>query len=321
MKFFRFGKQLVSKISLGTWSLGGDSKGNIAYGNIADRKAQQIFEYAFNKGINFFDTANVYGEAEKRIGKFIKNKDRKNFFLATKIGCISYNTRKIFTPEIISKQIRNSIKRFNDSYIDLVQLYGPKPNDKILPYTIEKLIKLKDRQLINKIGVSLQSPIDYLELRKLYKFDFVQCNFNLLDTRVMDKQIYNKMLKDKVKVFVRTVLNFGIFTEEFLRNKTIFNRNDHRKKWDKSQILLWKKNLKIIKRISKRKIENTSYKFSNSFKFSGIIIGATEKSHINTAISHTNFDPLKKSEKMNIMNIARNFNKNRIKKPFIAMKN
>ena len=73
--------------------------------------------------------------------------------------------------------------------------------------------------------------------------------------------------------------------------------------------------------MSKRKIENTSYKFSNSFKFSGFIIGATEKSHINSAISHTNFSSLKKSEKMSIISIAKNFNKNVIKKPFIAMKN
>jgi aryl-alcohol dehydrogenase-like predicted oxidoreductase len=321
MKFFRFGKQLVSKISLGTWSLGGDTKGNISYGNITSRKAQQILEYAFNKGINFFDTANVYGEAEKRVGKFIKNKDRKKFLLATKIGCISYDKKKNFSPEIISKQVKNSIKLFNDSYIDLVQLYGPKTNDKILPYTIEKLVKFKNKKLINKIGISLQNPVDYLILRKLHKFDFVQCNFNLLDTRVMDKQIYDKMLKDKVKIFTRTVLNFGIFTEEFLKNKTIFKKNDHRKKWDKNQILSWEENLKIIKQISKRKIENTCYKFSNSFKFSGIIIGATEKSHINCAILHDNFSPLKKFEKINIINVAREFNKGGIKKPFIAMKN
>ena len=320
MKFIKFGKQTVSKISLGTWSLGGISKGNLSYGNISECKSQKILEYAFDKKINFFDTANVYGLAEKRLGKFIKNINRNKIFLATKVGCISYNKKKNFKPKIIYNQVVNSIKNLNDSYIDLVQLYGPNPNDKDLAYSIEELLNLKEKKLIKNIGVSLQNPNDYINLRKLNKFDFVQFNFNLLDTRVLKNNIFNTMLKDKTITYIRTVLNFGIFTEEFLKKQIKFNKNDHRKKWDNKQISLWKKNLYFIKSLNKRKIEDTCYKFGNSFKFSGTIIGATKTSHIDEAIKSSNFKPLKVGEKNKIIKISTNFEYFKIKKPFLRMK-
>ena len=84
MKYRAFGKAgvQVSEISLGTWQLGG--KWGADY---SDKIAQATMETAFEQGINFFDTADVYngGESEKSIGRFIKSKQGK-IFVATKCG-------------------------------------------------------------------------------------------------------------------------------------------------------------------------------------------------------------------------------------------
>lgn len=320
MQFFKLGKQKISRICLGTWSLGGDSKGNISYGNMNNKKAQEILEYAYEKKINFFDTANVYGNAEKRIGLFLKTKKRKNIFVGTKIGCFSFNKKKNFSTKSISNQIISSIKNLNDSYVDLVQLYGPNPQDKNISSTIEKLYEFKEKKLIKNIGISLQSPIDYLQFRKKFKFDFVQCNFNLLDTRIMQNKIFEFFQKDKVKFFARTVLNFGIFTEEFLKNKANLSQNDHRKKWNSDQINSWCNNIEIIKKIIPGNIEDISYKFCNSFNFCGLIVGSTEKKHIDIATMKSNLKSLKKTQKEIILKLSYQFDKRGIKKPHFIMK-
>ena len=97
----------------------------------------------------------------------------------------------------------------------------------------------------------------------------------MLDQRIFNKNL-NKIFKiDKVKIFARTVLNFGIFSEEFLNNKKIkFNKNDHRYYWDINQINLWIKFINKIKLFSKRPIEDTCYRFCNSFQTDSIIFGA-----------------------------------------------
>ena len=96
MKYFKLGKFRLSKICLGTWSLGGNKKHNFSYGHMNENRAYEILNYAYNKGINFFDTANVYGDAEKRLGKFFKN-ERDKVFIATKVGCTSFNKKLDFS--------------------------------------------------------------------------------------------------------------------------------------------------------------------------------------------------------------------------------
>ena len=321
MKFFNIGKHKISRIMLGTWSLGGEKNRNISYGDITQSNTQNILNYAFyEKKINFFDTANVYGDAEKRLGKFLKKVDRQKIFIATKVGCVAFNKKKLFLPKIISNQVLSSIKNLNNSYIDLVQLYGPNVFDKNLPYALEILRKFKEKKLINKIGLSLQNPKDYLVLRKLCKFDFIQTNFNLLDTRLITDNVINYINKDKAKLFVRTVLNFGIFTEEFLKKEKKFEKNDHRSKWKNLQISLWKNYIFKIKLLASRDIENTSYKFCNSFPITGLIIGATKKKHIDIATKKNNFIGLKEKERKKIIEINKEFNQEKIIKPFIPMK-
>ena len=83
MKYFRLGKLRLSKICLGTWSLGGNKKNNFSYGNMNEKQTHKILDYAYQKGINFYDTANVYGDAEKRLENSLSM--REKIFIATKV--------------------------------------------------------------------------------------------------------------------------------------------------------------------------------------------------------------------------------------------
>ena len=85
MKYFKLGKHNVSRYCLGTWSLGGNRKNNISYGNINNYDVNKILEYSYDNGVNFFDTANVYGDSEqKNLENFLIKKEKK-FFLLQKL--------------------------------------------------------------------------------------------------------------------------------------------------------------------------------------------------------------------------------------------
>ena len=180
---------------------------------------------------------------------------------------------------------------------------------------------MKNKKIINFIGISLGQPSDYIKLRNFYKFSSIQCNFNILDQRILNNKIKKIIKKDKVKIFARTILNFGIFTEEFLMKKVIkFNKSDHRFYWDLKQIKLWIKYIKKIKLISDRPIENTCYKFCNSFKIDSLIIGANNLNHLSTALNKDNDIKLKSNELKKISIIYKKYSKNKITKPKIGMK-
>lgn len=319
MKYFKLGNYKISRLCLGTWSLGGLTPGNSSYGPLSSSKAFRILKKAESLGINFFDTANVYGNSEKILGRFIKKK-REKFFIATKVGCNSYNKKLNFSEKNIKKQIIQSLKKLNSKYLDIVQLYNPNIKDKKLKNSLIYLDHLKKKKIIRFIGVSLEKPSDYIWVRKLYKFDTVQCNFNILDHRFLEEKLQKYLKKDGVKIFPRTVLNFGFFTEDFLKNRINFNKRDHRKLWKAKQIDNWRKFIKKVKKFSGRDIEKTCYKFCYSFKVDSLIFGATNLNHLKCAAFKGNFIKLKKNEVKFIKNIYKSFSKYKFIRPYFKMK-
>ena len=319
MKLKTQNNKLISKICLGTWALGGLKKNNISYGNLGFKKSQEILDFAFKNKINFFDTANVYGDAELRLGKFIKDK-REDAFIATKVGCDSFHKKLNFSKKNIIKQIDCSLKNLNSDYIDLVQLYGPSVEDKKIFHAYEILNKLKNDKKIKHIGISLRKPTDYLFFRKFMKVDFVQCNFNMLDHRLLNDNLLKLINKDRTNIYTRTVLNFGIFTEKFLSSKPSFSKKDHRSKWNPEQIINWKDSAVDIKKSLNDKIENLAYRYCKSFNISGLIIGATNTDHVKIAINSITKRKLTNKEIFTIEKIYEIFEKKLLIKPNYKMK-
>ena len=131
MKYKKLGKTKlkISQLGFGCWAIGSD-KGNMGYGKVDKNQSIKSLNFAYEKGINFYDTANLYGNgySEKIIGEVFKNK-RDKVILSTKGGTLPHKT--LFMPQDFSeknlvKSIDLSLKRLKTDYIDLFQLHSPK---------------------------------------------------------------------------------------------------------------------------------------------------------------------------------------------------
>ena len=142
----------VSTIALGTWVFSGDS-----WGKIDEQECIEAVSAAFDQGINFIDTAPIYGhgQAEIIVGKAIKNK-RDEIILATKCG-LTWEGGRItnnLTPSSIKCEIEDSLKRLQVDYIDLYQCHWPDQNTPI-EQTLNALAQLKQKGKIRYFGIPI----------------------------------------------------------------------------------------------------------------------------------------------------------------------
>ena len=119
MKYRRLGSSdlHVSEISLGSW---------LTYGvGVDDSNALACLNRAFDVGINFIDTANVYGRgaAESFLGKALKDRVRSSYILATKLYFPMSDTDRGLSGAQVAKQIDASLQRLNTDFVDLYQCH------------------------------------------------------------------------------------------------------------------------------------------------------------------------------------------------------
>ena len=149
MNFRRLGDSdlEVSEISLGSWLTYG--------GGVEQEHTETCTRAAFDAGINFFDTANVYGggAAESVWGEVLKNYDRGSFILATKVFFPMSETDRGLSREQIHKQIDLSLERLQTDYVDLYQCHRPDPETAI-EETMEALTEVCEAGKAREIGFS-----------------------------------------------------------------------------------------------------------------------------------------------------------------------
>jgi len=181
MKYRRLGSTgvKVSEISLGSW---------LTYGGyVEDENAIKSIHKAYELGINFFDTANVYrrGEAEKVVGKALKDFPRESYVLATKVFWPmgeGVNDRGLSRKHII-EQANASLKRLNHDYVDLYYAHRYDPETP-LDETLRAFDDLVNQGKVLYIGVSEWTPAQIAEALHL-------ADKNLLDRIVVNQPVYN----------------------------------------------------------------------------------------------------------------------------------
>ncbi len=149
MKFRKLGDSSieVSEISLGSW---------LTYGAGVEREhTEACTRAAFDAGINFFDTANVYGggAAETAWGEVLKEFKRDSYILATKVFFPMSETDRGLSREQIHKQIDASLDRLQTDYVDLYQCHRPDPETPI-EETMEALTEVCEAGKAREIGFS-----------------------------------------------------------------------------------------------------------------------------------------------------------------------
>ena len=181
MKYRKLGdSQLeVSEISLGSW---------LTYGvGVEADKARACLDEAFNQGINFIDTANVYGRgaAESFLGEALKERPRDSYVLATKLFFPMTESDKGLSRAQVEKQLEASLQRLQTDYVDLYQCHRY-DWDTPLEETLEALTRAVESGKARYIGFSewpaerIQAALDISGSGQSAKFVSSQPQYSLL---------------------------------------------------------------------------------------------------------------------------------------------
>ncbi len=208
----------VSAIGYGAWGIGGfpfwETEG--------ERTSTKSIEKAFDLGINFFDTAPVYGfgSSEELIGKSLK-KVRNKVIIATKcglkwdkkaLGSIKKNAKK----DSIFQEAEDSLRRLQTDWIDLYQVHWPDvetPQEE----TMEALLKLQEQGKIRHIGVSNYSIDQMKDCLKKGTIVSLQPEYSLVQ-RSIEKEITPFCIENKIGIIAYSPLASGVLTGKYDKN-------------------------------------------------------------------------------------------------------
>ena len=236
MKYRKFGNTdlLVSEIGFGAWAIGGGAMiGNtaIGWGDADDQISTNAIYKAIDAGINFFDTADIYGlgHSEDLIGKTIGNK--KDIIIATKVGNVSRNDQFTvdYSKEYILQACEASLKRLKRGVIDHYQLHSARMQHLQNGECIGAMNQLQQQGKIRYWGISLNTfdPIPEAEFFLENKIGSgFQLVLNLLNQKTLS--LLKRSAENGYGIIVRMALQFGLLTGKFDKEAN-FSSNDHRK--------------------------------------------------------------------------------------------
>jgi aryl-alcohol dehydrogenase-like predicted oxidoreductase len=234
--FGRLGWQ-VSEIGFGAWAIGGD-----AWGRVDDRESMDCIREALDSGINFIDTAQVYGDghSEELIGKVLAARGTREprVYVATKIPPAGklwwvepdYDDIQAFYPSnYLRERVELSLRRLGVETLDLVQFHtwtaGFNKYDGW--YETMEILRQEGKILGYGISASEQRPADVVPLVQAGRLDSVQVIYNLFEQRT-GPAVLEPCAGSKVATIIRVPLDEGSLTGKFTE-KTSFDQGDFRR--------------------------------------------------------------------------------------------
>ncbi len=212
----------VSEIGLGCWQIGGSD-----WGAVDEAECLAILGAAVDAGVNFFDTADVYGggRSEELIGKFLKQSGHK-VVVATKLGRTAELYPEGYREAALRAATEASLKRLRVEALDLTQLHCVPTEILRRGEVFEWLRKLRDEGKIRQFGASVESMDEALLCLEQPGLASLQIIFNLFRQKP-SKVLFPAALAKKVALIVRLPLASGALAGK-LTAATIFPDNDHR---------------------------------------------------------------------------------------------
>lgn len=212
----------VSEIGLGTWQLG------TRWGDPFNRdEAMKILETAYDTGISFVDTADVYngGKSEETIGEYLHNHPGR-FYVTTKCGRrLNPHTSEMYTPNSIKGFIEGSLKRMKAEKLDLVLLHCPPGPVYQRDDIFSELDRLKESGTIADYGVSIEKVEEGIQAME-YNISAMEVIFNMFRLKPLD-QLFPLAKKNNVGIIARVPLASGLLTGRYTKD-TVFGAQDHR---------------------------------------------------------------------------------------------
>lgn len=207
----------VSTVCLGTWAFGGD-----CWGEADDKESVRVVREALSRGINFIDTAPIYGSgrSEEIVGQAIKGLEGE-VIIATKCGLEQRgpSIRHNLSPGFIRKELEASLKRLGVERIDLYQCHWPDP-DTPLEETFTELNKMVSEGKIRYIGVSNFQKGQLEEAREYYPVISDQMQYSLLD-RAIEEDLVPFCKDSKVSILAYGPLGGGILSGKYKKPPNI----------------------------------------------------------------------------------------------------
>ena len=250
----------VSEVSFGAWAIGGAD-----WGATDDKESLKALHRAADRGITFFDTADVYGmgRSERLIAQFRKER-KEDIFVATKAGRrLDPHVPEGYNGAAIRGFVEESLKNLDTDTIDLLQLHCPPWEVYYKPELFESLDRMVDEGKIRNYGVSVEKVEEALKAIEYPHVKTVQLIFNMFRHRPMEL-FFKEAAGRQVGIIVRVPLASGLLTGKMSKEST-FAKQDHRnynrngEAFDKGETFSgvdFEKGLKAVEEIRKLKPES-----------------------------------------------------------------
>jgi len=225
MKYRILGKTgyKISEIGFGSWSLGGAD-----WGDMPEAQAMAVLNKAADLGVNFIDTADVYGDgrSEKLIGKFLKTRKEK-LRVATKAGRrLNPHVAEGYTKKNLNKFVDRSLQNLGVETLDLLQLHCPPPAVYYTQEVFEILEEMVQKKKIRFYGVSVEKVEEALKAIEYPGVSTIQIIFNMFRQRPAEL-FFQEAKSRNIGVIVRVPLASGLLSGKMTKD-TAFSKNDHR---------------------------------------------------------------------------------------------
>ena len=212
----------VSAISFGAWAIGG------AWGEVDDTDSLAALHRALDLGVNFIDTADVYGDGRsERLVARLRRERREPFYVATKAGRrLNPHTAAGYNRQNLTAFVERSLKNLEADALDLLQLHCPPTEVYYMPEVFDVLDDLVKAGKLRYYGVSVEKVEEALKAIEYPGVQSVQIIFNIFRQRPAEL-FFGEAQRRKVGILARVPLASGLLTGK-LTHESQFAADDHR---------------------------------------------------------------------------------------------
>ena len=212
----------VSSISFGTWAIGAE------WGVVNDRESLAALHRALDRGVNFFDSADVYGDGRsERLLAQLRDERSEPFYVATKAGRrLNPHVASGYNRENLTAFVERSLRNLKTDTLDLLQLHCPPTPVYYMPEVFEVLDDLTKDGKLRYYGVSVEKVEEALKAIEYPGVQSVQIIFNMFRQRPREL-FFGEAQRRRVGILARLPLSSGMLSGK-LTAKSSFADNDHR---------------------------------------------------------------------------------------------
>ena len=212
----------ISTVSFGAWAIGG------SWGSVDDRDSLAALNRAIDLGVNFIDTADVYGDGRsERLVAQLRKQRSETIFVATKAGRrLDPHVTGSYSRANLTTFVERSLKNLDSEALDLLQLHCPPSQVYYMPETFGILDDLVKAGKLRHYGVSVEKVEEALKAIEYPNVKTVQIVFNIFRQRPSEL-FFGEALRRKVGILARVPLSSGMLTGKLTRQSS-FEADDHR---------------------------------------------------------------------------------------------